>query len=88
MTKPERDAFIASLQGWRKTLAQQVADYLDDPHHRGVDFTRRGWKDCERAVQSPYGAFNPACLCHEDYLIQVMAQMLPAATDHDYRSGA
>lgn len=81
MTKPERAAFIASLRGWRKTLAQQVADYLDDPHHSGVDFTHWNQRECERAVQPPYSAFAPACLCHEDYLIEVFTQMLPTASE-------
>jgi hypothetical protein len=77
MTSQQRAALIASLRGWRQTLAIQAKGYLEHPHSRGVDFSRWTRAECARAAQSPYSFLAPACLCHEEYLIEVLLQMLP-----------
>jgi hypothetical protein len=80
MTPQERTDLIASLRGWRQTLAAQAQAYLENPYHRGVDFSQWTRDDCARAVLPPYSTFTPACLCHEEYLIDILMQMLPTRT--------
>jgi len=85
MTSQERADLIASLRGWRQTLAIQAKAYLEDPHSRGVDWSRWTRTQCELAARSPYSELAPACLCHEEYLIEVLLQMLPTRDEmqHD-----
>lgn len=79
MTTQERTEMIAALRGWRQTLAAQAQAYLENPYNRGVDFSQWTHEDCERAVVSRASAFAPACLCHEDFLVEMLMQMLPTS---------
>jgi predicted RNase H-like HicB family nuclease len=79
MTKTQREAFVASLKGWRQTLAQQAAAYIDDElaHDRPI-WHWRTHEHYAAVVYGPYASLpQTSCLCHKDYLIEVLAQMWP-----------